>query len=126
MAIFPSLLSFFIIFCCCFESKQQQKLSTTFMQLTSTKRTQTLVTCVVGGLTHFVHLLVLIWRWGWPQNGPILTKNIQTWWACQGRKVVPEGQKWPKLANLPVFDHLGSFWVHLELFGPFQAIFWQS
>ena len=28
--------------------------------------------------------------------------------------------KWSKMVNLPV--HLGLFWVHLDPFGPFQAI----
>ena len=49
MAIFPHFLTYFITLFV---------VATTYMQLTSTEQTQTLVTCVVGGLTNFVHLLV--------------------------------------------------------------------
>ena len=59
--------------------------------------------------------------WGWPKNGPFWTKNGQTWQACQRSKVVQKGPKGTKMVNLSVFDHLGPFWAHRDLFGPFQT-----
>ena len=31
------------------------------------------------------------------------------------------GPKGTKMVNLSVFDHLGPFWAHRDLFGPFQT-----
>ena len=59
--------------------------------------------------------------WGWPKNGPLWTKNGQTWQACQRSKVVQKGPKGTKMINQSVFDHLGPFWAHLDTFGPFQT-----
>ena len=59
--------------------------------------------------------------WGWPKNGPLWTKNGQTWQAYRRSKVVQKGPKGTKMANLSVFDHLGPFWAHLDPFGPFQT-----
>ena len=66
------------------------------------------------GAESFFTLGSTAYDWGWPKNVPFWTKH--------GRLVnVQSGPKGTKMFNLSVFDHLGPFWAHRDLFGSFQT-----
>ena len=66
MAIFPHFLTYFITLFV---------VATTYMQLTSTERTQTLVTCVVGGTDLFCPSPGTFMALGGPKYGYLGGKN---------------------------------------------------
>ena len=78
MAIFPHFLTYFITLFV---------VATTYMQLTSTERTQTLVTCMVGGTDPFCPSPGTYMAQGGAQNMVILgVKTGLLWRACYGAR----------------------------------------
>ena len=81
MAIFPHFLTYFITLFV---------VATTYMQLTSTERTQTLVTCVVGGTDLFCPSPGTFMALGGVQNMAIWgVKTGLLWGACYGERTQP-------------------------------------
>ena len=73
MAIFPHFLTYFITLFA---------VATTYMQLTSTERTQTLVTCMVGGTDPFCPSPGTYMAQGGAQNMAILGVKIGLLWQA--------------------------------------------
>ena len=81
MAIFPHFWTFLVTFLV---------VTTTFMHITSTERTQTLVTCMVGGTDPFCPSPGAYYGTGGVQNMAILgVKTGLLWRACYGVRTQP-------------------------------------
>ena len=102
MAIFPHFLTYFITLFA---------VATTYMQLTSTERTQTLVTCMVGGTDPFCPSPGTYMAQGGAQNMVILgVKTGLLWRACYGART-QQGNRF--------MCHITSHYMAQYVFGPF-------